>query len=103
MIAFEIVESRSICYVLFLPFVGLAYVTLKDSVFQASSPLRHMAELLPLLKTEDRRPDALLMFTYGGPDRNCKHLSVQMALLVLFLMGGMDTIVVLRTPPPNKA
>jgi hypothetical protein len=102
MFAFEIVESRSICYVLSLPFVGTAYVTLKDSVFQASSPLRHMVELLPLLKTEDRQTVALLMFTNGGPDHNCKHLSVYTALLALFLMGGMDTMVVLRTDPQQS-
>ncbi len=94
---FEIVESRLICHLSSLPFIGTAYVTLKDSVFQASSPLRHMAELLPLLKTEDRQPAVLHMFTDGGPDHNCKHLSVQTALLALFLMGGMDTMVVHRT------
>ena len=99
MFTFKMVESRSICYVLSLPFVSTAHVTFKDSVFQASSPLRHMAELLPLLKAEDRRPVALLIFTDGGPDHNCKHLFIQTARLALFLMGGMDTMVVLRKAP----
>ena len=44
----------------------------------------------------------MFMFTDGGPDHNCKHLSVQAALLALFLIGGMDTMVVLRTTPQQS-
>jgi hypothetical protein len=78
-------------------------VTLKDSIFQASSPLRHATELIPVLKIKDRDDvSALLMFTDGGPDHNCKHLSVQVGLLATFLLGGMDTMVVLRTAPQQS-
>jgi len=53
-------------------------MTLKDSVFQASSPLRHMAELIPVLIKTYAQEDmcALFMFTDGGPDHNCKHLKI---------------------------
>jgi hypothetical protein len=82
--------------------IGAGFVTLKDSVFQSSSPLRHVAELLPVLEKKDTEVSTLLMFTDGGPDHNCKHLSVQTALLAMFLLGGMDTMVVLRTAPQQS-
>jgi hypothetical protein len=71
---------------LYFAFAGTANVTLKDSIFQASSPLRHMVELAPVLKKQYATDDiaAVFMFTDGGPDHNCKHLSVQAALLGLF-------------------
>ncbi len=77
---------------------------LKDSVFQSSSPLRHMAELIHVMKKEYAQEDpvAMFMFTDGGPDHNCKHLSVQATLLALFLIGGMDTMVVIRTAPQQS-
>ncbi len=75
-------------------------MTLKDSIFQALSPLRYAEELIPVLKIKDRNDvSALLMFNDGDPDRNCKHLSVQVGLLATFLLGGMGTMVVLRTVP----
>jgi len=79
-------------------------VTLKDSVFQASSPLRHMAELATVLSKQYAQKDlaAAFIFTDGGPNHNCKHLAVQAALLALFLLLGMDTMVVLRTSPQQS-
>ncbi len=44
----------------------------------------------------------MFMFTDGGPNHNCKHLSVQAALLAMFLLGGVDTLVVLRTTPQQS-
>jgi hypothetical protein len=60
-----------------------------------------MAELANVLKKQDTEEDfaAMFMFTDGSPDHNCKHLSVQAALLAMFLLGGMDTLVVLRAIP----
>ena len=79
-------------------------MTLKDSVFQASSPLRHMAELATVLSKQYAQKDlaAAFIFTDGGPNHNCKHLAVQAALLALFLLLGMDTMVVLRTSPQQS-
>ena len=56
-----------------------------------------MAELAAVLKKQYAREDiaALFMFTDGGPDHNCKHITVQAARLALFLLNGMDTMVVL--------
>ncbi len=85
-----------------LHIVGTAHVALKDSILQASSPLRHVVELIPLIKEKDGYLAALLLFTNGGSNHNCKHLKVQTALLALFFMGGMDTMVLLRTAPQQS-
>jgi hypothetical protein len=55
-----------------------------------------------VLENKNSETSTLLMFTDGGPYHNCKHLSVQTALLALFLLGGMDTMVVLRTAPQQS-
>ena len=57
-----------------------------------------------MLKKQDTEGDfaAMFMFTDGGPGHNCKHLFVQATLLAMFLLGGMDTLVVLRTAPQQS-
>ena len=49
---------------------GSVFVTLKDSVFQASSPLRHAAELSRILqqKVNFVLKPILLVYSDGGPD-----------------------------------
>ncbi|GES84620.1 hypothetical protein GLOIN_2v1782174 [Rhizophagus clarus] len=47
---------------------GQVYVGLKDSIFQPSDPLRHMAELYKILKHQDENKPYLLLYTDGGPD-----------------------------------
>ncbi len=54
--------------------IGEANVTLKDSIFQGSSPIRHAAELLAINKRAKRKLDAFVMvFTDGGPDHITYH------------------------------
>jgi hypothetical protein len=67
----------------------IANVTLKDSLFQPSSPLRHSAELAAKLKKRYAQEDiaAMFMFTDGVPDHNCKHISGQVGLLALILFN----------------
>jgi len=69
--------------------VGNGSVTLKDSIFQASSSLRHMVELANVLKKQDTKEDiaAMFIFTDGGLDHNYKHLCVQATLLAKFFVG----------------
>jgi len=51
-------------------------VTLKDENFQASTPLRHVAELLAMNTTMKRKIDAfVLAFTDGGPYHNILFLN----------------------------
>ena len=45
---------------------------------------------------------AVIMYTDGGPDHNCKHVSVRLGLLALFLELDLDTMVVMRTAPTQS-
>jgi hypothetical protein len=45
---------------------------------------------------------AVIMYTDGGPDHNCKHMSVRLGLLALFLELDLDTMVVMRTAPTQS-
>ena len=67
---------------------------LKDSIFEASSPIRHTTELTRLLKKVFPKAAALVMYTDGGPDHNCRHTSVRLGLLALFLELELNTMVV---------
>ena len=70
---------------------------LKDSIFEASSPTRHTAEFARLLKKLFPNTAAVVGYTNGGPGNNCKHVSVRLGLLALFLELDLDTMVVMRT------
>ena len=80
---------------------GQAHVCLKDSIFQASTAERHAVELGQLLLKFSPSP-VLFAHTDGGPDHNCKHLSVQMSWLGFFLRGGQDMLVVSRVAPTQS-
>ena len=82
--------------------VGVVHVFLKDSIFQASSPTRHTAELGMLIKQLYPSAAALILFTDGGPDHNNKQTSVRLGLFALFLELNMDTMVAMRTAPTQS-
>jgi hypothetical protein len=73
------------------------HVFLKDSIFEASCPPRHTAELGRLLKGKYSNALAVIMYTDGGSDHNCKHTSVRLGLLALFWELDLDTMVVMCT------
>ena len=75
---------------------------LKDSIFEASSPTRHTAELTRLLNKVFPNTSPVVMYTDGGPDHNCKHTSVRLGTLALFLELDLDTMVVMRTAPTQS-
>lgn len=64
---------------------GLLYVILKDSIFQLSSPLRHMAELSKVFKMAGVNTilKPIIFHTDGGPDHRSTFLSVQVSLICL--------------------
>ena len=76
---------------------GKVCVTLKDAIFQASSPKQHAAELKKILSalTENINP-LLCIYTDGGPDHR------KISLIVLFISIDLDTLVVARTAPQNS-
>ena len=65
--------------------VGTVHVFLKDSIFKASSPTRHTSELERLTKKMFPNVVVMIMYTDGGPDHNCKHMSVRLSLLALLI------------------
>jgi hypothetical protein len=78
-------------------------VTVKDAIFQASTPIRHAAELLAINKTAERKPEAFVIaFTDGGPDHNISFLNVMISWLAYFIKSGCDSLVVGRTAPTQS-
>ncbi len=82
--------------------VGIVHVFLKDLIFQASSPTRRTIELGRLMYKMFPEAVAVIMYTDGGPDRNCKYMSMRLGLLALFLELDLDTMVVMRTTPTQS-
>ena len=87
----------------FSDFEGKAIVTIKDLIFQQSSPIRHAVEMLSINKSFNRKPEAFtLAFTDGGPDHNISFLNVMVSLLAYFILIGSDSLVVGRTGPTQS-
>ena len=81
-------------------FAGLANVTIKDSIFQPSNPIRHAEELLAVNKRLELNREAFsLAFTDGALDHNISLLNVMVSWLAFFIVSGCDTLVVARTAP----
>ena len=79
---------------------GQAHVGLKEHAFEPSSPLRHATELHQVVEND---PNPILaLYTDGGPDHRTNLLSVQTALICLFLQEDRDMVVAVRTPPYNS-
>jgi hypothetical protein len=78
-------------------------MTLKDSIFQGSTPIRHAAELLAINTSKERLATAfVLAFTDGGPDHNISFLNVILSWLGYFIMSKSDFLVVARTTPTQS-
>lgn len=81
-------------------FSGDIYVGIKDSIFQGSDPLRHIVELLIVLRLQRAElPPYLCLFSDGGGDHNVTFLFVQCMLLALFRIGNFDVLNVGRCAP----
>ena len=78
---------------------GQVFVGLKDAVLEPSSPLRHCTELAKILPQEDTSSSILLLYTDGGPDHNLTFLSVQLAIIALYIHFDLDMIQAVRTAP----
>jgi len=77
-------------------------VFLKDFIFEALSPSRHATKLARLLQKLLPKTSVVVLCTDGGPDHNCKHISVRLGILALFLELELDTMVVTRTAPTQS-
>ena len=84
-------------------YCGQVIVTLKEVAFEPSSPLRHAAELKQSLHQEKVAQNPMLcLYTDGGPDQRITYLSVQVALICLFLSLNLDYLLATRTAPCNS-
>ena len=64
---------------------GKVFVTLKEATFEASSPMRHMAELSAILDSLSCDKKILMIYTDDGPDHRVTYLSVQVTLIAAFM------------------
>ena len=82
---------------------GNVTISLKDTTFEPSSPIRHMVELLQLLdKDFNNDKPVLFLYTDGGPDHRCTFLSVQLSIIYIWLKKDFDQVILARTPPGNS-
>ena len=79
---------------------GQLAVSLKDQVFEPSSPMRHSTELIKILTSQNKEKNpVLLLYSDGGPDHRIVYLEVQLALLALFIFLDLDCLHAVRTAP----
>lgn len=77
---------------------GHIYVHPKDAIFYPSSALRHAWDICDQ-KFGDRIPPVLGIYSYGGPDHNPTHASVQLAHIAVFMKLDLDILIAVRTAP----
>ena len=76
-------------------YTGQVRMTLTDGIFELSSCLRHCREVLDVLEgTRHHLKPILCLHTDGGPDHQTNYLSVQIALITLFLTLDLDTVLI---------
>ncbi|XP_065895962.1 uncharacterized protein [Dysidea avara] len=78
---------------------GQVNVSLKECAFEPSSPMRHATELSCILDSQVENKHILLVYMDGGPDHRVTYLSVQVALISLFLKFDLDFVCAARTAP----
>ena len=84
------------------------FVTVKDKLFEPSSPQRHSAETVNIVRdycNDDgvniSKP-ILIRHTDGGPDHRVTYRSVQLCCLIEFIALDLDMIVCVRTAPSQS-
>ena len=78
-------------------FDGQVHVTTKERIFQPSSPVRHGAETLKLLRSGPETTDSegrLLIYSDGGPDHRITYLSVQVCIGIPMIYQDAEFILV---------
>lgn len=84
---------------------GAVHVTVKDKLFEASTPQRHVVETMKILR-DSRSVDGvsldqpiLLLYTDGGPDHRTTYKRVQLTLVYMFIALDLDALFAARTAP----
>ncbi|XP_065929132.1 uncharacterized protein [Magallana gigas] len=102
----------SVCFVVDVPenskdsfYNGTVHVTVKEKVFEPSSPLRHSTETISIVRKYfshndvDMEKPILLRITDGGPDHRTTYRSVQLCCLLEFIALDLDFFACIRTAP----
>ncbi|XP_070538845.1 uncharacterized protein [Ptychodera flava] len=93
-----IVETPEKCTESF--FGGHVYETLKDTIFAASSPLRHSAEMRKALSVTGKLDKPIrIIYSDGGADHRITYPSVQLSLIALYLIDDCDVLLAARCCP----
>lgn len=77
---------------------GVSTVTIKNSIFEASSAMRHAAEVLKNLPLPELSKPVYVSYTDGGPDHRTSFISVILAAIAIWRKGDFDIFVHARTP-----
>lgn len=78
---------------------GQVTVTLKDTIFQPSNPMRHNAEIRKFLgKTGNLGKPIRLIYSEGGPDHRVTYPSVKLSLIAMFLLDNCDYVLAMTMP-----
>ena len=78
---------------------GFVHVLYKDAAFEPSSPIRHAAELVSILRNKTLTHPVLFLYSDGGPDHRVTYTSVKLALIAVFLELNLDYLCAARTAP----
>ena len=81
---------------------GQVTVTLKDSVFEASSPFRHAQEILEYIQDCSDTKSILQVYSDGGPDHRLVYHSVKLSLIAVFKKLNLDMLIAARTAPGHS-
>ena len=84
---------------------GQPVFILKDSVFQPSSPFRHMAEMGRIIKDvrgQDDVPPVMFLYHDGGPDHRLVYYSVMISYICVFKWLNLDFLAAVQTAPYNS-
>lgn len=82
---------------------GKVKVSVKSSTMQPSTVVRSHSELSHVLIENMRDCDTVgFMLTDGGPEHNVKFQSVQIALVIMWMILGLDMLIVGRSCPQNS-
>ena len=91
-------------------FSGDMHVTTKEKVFSPSSPFRHAAEVIELVRLNDAyssdglnlRTPIMCLYTDGGPDHRVTYETVKLSLTLIFMHLDLDMLIALRTAPSHS-
>jgi hypothetical protein len=77
-------------------------VSIKDAIYEPSSPFRHSAELNKWLITKMAGRSVLFLYADGGPDHRLSFVSVQLSLLALLISLEIDMLIAGQTAPSHS-